>query len=96
MSISRYVVLGVTSADAKTHPAYTRECAVMTPPSVKDGLIVSGYVMTDAFWEECTRDDARGEAARGVLAVARRNVTNATPPRIMSGSMQSESTWTRS
>jgi hypothetical protein len=55
----------------------------MTPLSVNEGWIVSGYVMTGAFWEECTRDDARGDAARVTLATAKRNVTKAAPPRIV-------------
>lgn len=48
---NNYVVLAMTMKDAATHPAFTGAARVITPRSLKEGLIMTGYVMTDAFYE---------------------------------------------
>lgn len=81
MTINRYAVLGVTIEDAKAHPACSSDVAIVTPRSTKEGLVLTGYVLTDAFATECTRDDARGDAARLALLTTKRNASKGTPVR---------------
>lgn len=85
MTTTRYALLAATVEDAKTHPAYSGAAVIVigAGPAAKDGLIISGYVMTDAFYSECTRDDARGDAARSALQGVRRDVSRFQPVRTL-------------
>lgn len=83
MSISRYAVLGVTIADAKAHPAYTDGAVIYTPRVKREGYVISGFVMTAAFYDTCTLDSASGAAARYALRVVRRDVVRGAPMRTL-------------
>lgn len=84
MTTTHYALLAATVDDAKTHPAYACAAIVITPHTRnKEGLIISGYVMTDAFHDECTRDDARGDVARSALLATKRNAAKGAPVRTL-------------
>lgn len=93
MTTTRYALLAATIDDAVTHPAHSGAAVIRTPRTrFKDGLIISGYVMTDAFHYECTRDDARGDSARRVLSATKRNAAICAPVRTLRPATIAETT----